>query len=95
MFQQKIDETLNDLPNVFGTADNNLVVGYDSNEKDQDDILWKVLQICRQVNQKLNISPILWGSHIESWSMTQPMKAESAYKDAPPKQKRNFMHFLE
>ena len=42
------------LQQVFGIADDNLIVGYNSNGKDHDDTLQKVLQICRQVNWKLN-----------------------------------------
>ena len=54
MFQCKIDEILKDLPDVFGIADDILVVGYDSNGRDHDVTLWQVLQICRNVNLKLN-----------------------------------------
>ena len=54
MFQRKIDKTFKDLPSMFGIADNFLVVGYDSNGKDHDDTLEQVLQICRQLNLKLN-----------------------------------------
>ena len=39
MFQQKIDEIFKYIPNVFGIADDILVVGYDSNGKDHDDTL--------------------------------------------------------
>ena len=42
------------LPNVFGMADDILVVGYESDGKDHDKMLQKVLQVCRQVNFKLN-----------------------------------------
>ena len=41
MFQRKIDEIFKDWPNVFGNADDILVVGYDSDGKDHDDTLWK------------------------------------------------------
>ena len=34
MFQRKIDEIFKDLPNVFGIADDILVVGYDVDGKD-------------------------------------------------------------
>ena len=54
MFQQKIGEIFNDLPYVFGIADDILVVAYDSDSKDHDDTLQNVIQICRQVNLKLN-----------------------------------------
>ena len=53
MFQCKIDEIFKDLPNVFGTADDILVVGHNSDGKDHDETLWQVLQICRHVNLKL------------------------------------------
>ena len=54
MFQSKIDEIFKNLPNVFGIANDILVVGYDSDGKDHDDTLQRVLQICRQVNLKVN-----------------------------------------
>ena len=54
MFQHKIDEIFKNLPNVFGIANDILVVGYDTDGKDQDEMLPQVLQICRQVNLKLN-----------------------------------------
>ena len=49
MFQRKIDEILKNLQNVFGFADDILVVGYDIDGKDHDDTLQKPLQICRLV----------------------------------------------
>ena len=54
MFQRKLDEIFKYLPNVFGIADDILVVGYDVDGKDHDSTLQRVLQICRQVNLKLN-----------------------------------------
>ena len=54
MLQDKIDEIFKDLPNVFGIADNILVVGYDSDGKDHGGPLWWVLQICRNEILKLN-----------------------------------------
>ena len=54
MFQRKIDKIFKDLPNVFGFADNILVVGYDRDGKDHDDTLQQILQVCQQVNLKLN-----------------------------------------
>ena len=50
----KIDEIFKDLPNVFGIVDDIIVVGFDSDGKDHDKTLWKVLKICRNVNLKLN-----------------------------------------
>ena len=47
LFQWKIDETFNDLPNVFGIADD-LIVGYFINCRDCDKTLEWVIQICQQ-----------------------------------------------
>ena len=33
MFQHKIDEIFNDMPNVFGTTDDIFVIGYDKEEQ--------------------------------------------------------------
>ena len=38
MFQNKIDEIFNDMPNVFGIADDILVIGYDKDRADHDQI---------------------------------------------------------
>ena len=54
MFRRKIDEIFKDLPNEFVIADEILVVGYDVDGKDHDDMLQTVLQICKQVNLTLN-----------------------------------------
>ena len=54
MFQQKFDEILHDMQNVFGIADEILVVGYEDDSRDHDEMVQKVLQKCREVNLKLN-----------------------------------------
>ena len=36
MFQWKIDEIFKDLPNVFGIADDMLIVDYDADGRDHD-----------------------------------------------------------
>ena len=54
LFQHMIDKIFKNLPNVFGIADDILVVGYDTDGKDYDEMLQQVLQICRHVNIKLN-----------------------------------------
>ena len=54
MFQQKIDEIFNDMPNVFGIADNILVIGYDKDGADHDEAVYDVLRQCQDVNLKLN-----------------------------------------
>ena len=54
MFQCKIDKIFNDMPNVFGIADNSLVIGYDKDETDHDEAVYKALKWCQKVNLKLN-----------------------------------------
>ena len=39
MFQRKLDKIFKGLPNVFGFADDILVVGYDIDGKDHDDTM--------------------------------------------------------
>ena len=54
MFQHKIDEIFNDMPNVFGIADNILVIGYDKNGADCNEAVYSVLKWCQDVNLKLD-----------------------------------------
>ena len=49
MFQCKIDEIFNDMPNVFGIADDILVTGYDKDGTDNDEAVNKVLRQCQDV----------------------------------------------
>ena len=44
MFQRKIDEIFNDIPNVFGIADDILVIGYDKDGADHDEAVYSVLE---------------------------------------------------
>ena len=54
MFQCKIDEIFNDMPIVFGIADDILVIGYDKDGTDHDEAVYKVLKWCQDMNLKLN-----------------------------------------
>ena len=54
MFQCKIDETFNNMLNVFGIADDILVIRYDKDGADHDKAVYKVLKWCQDVNLKLN-----------------------------------------
>ena len=49
MFQCKIDEFFSDMPNVFGIADDILVIGYDEDGADHDTAVHKVLQQCKSI----------------------------------------------
>ena len=44
MFQRKIDEIFNDIPNVFGIANDILVIGYSKDGADQDEAVYSVLK---------------------------------------------------
>ena len=54
MVQRKTDEIFKELPDIFGISDDILVVGHEAGNKDCDETLQRVLQICRQINLKLN-----------------------------------------
>ena len=54
MFQHKIDKIFNNMPNVFGIADDILVIGYDKDGTDHDEAVYKVLKWCQDVNLNLN-----------------------------------------
>ena len=46
MSQHKIDEIFNDMSNMFGIADDILVVGYNDNGRDHNETVHNVLQRC-------------------------------------------------
>ena len=52
MFQHKIDKIFNNMPNVFGIADDILVTGY--NKNGADEAVYSVLRQCQEVNLTLN-----------------------------------------
>ena len=54
IFQQKIDEVFNDMPNVFGIANYNVVVECEDDDRDHGKMVQSVLQRCREVSLKLN-----------------------------------------
>ena len=45
--KEKIDELFSGLPNVFGIGDQILIAGFDEHIWDHDEMLEKVLWICR------------------------------------------------
>ena len=102
MFQRKIDEILKKLPNIFGIAGDILVVGYEADGKDHDETLWRVLQICRQVDLKLNkdkchfrcTSVPSFGQMI-SWHGVKPDPHKlKVLMEMPPLNKKEFQAFL-
>ena len=62
MFQRKINEIFNDIPNVFGIAipnvfgiaDDILVIEYNKDWTDHDEVVYSVLRWCCDVSLKLN-----------------------------------------
>ena len=54
MFQHKTDKICNDMPNVFGIADDILVIGYDKDGAYHGKAVYSVLRQCQDVNLKLN-----------------------------------------
>ena len=54
MFQRKIDELFQGLPNVFDIADDILNAGIDDMDRGHDGTHDKVLRICRQANLRVN-----------------------------------------
>ena len=47
MFQRKINKIFNDMPNVFGITVDILIIGYEDDGSNHDDIVQKV-QRCRK-----------------------------------------------
>ena len=43
MFQPKIDEMFNDIPNAFGIGDDILIIGYDNDGTEHNETVCKVL----------------------------------------------------
>ena len=104
MFQRKIDEIFKELSNMFGIADDIIVVGYDTDGKDHDETLWRVLKICRQVNLKLNkdkchfrCTSVPFFGEILLWHGVKldPQKLNVLMKMSPPKIRKNSKLFLE
>ena len=71
-FQRAIDTTFQDIPNVFGIADDLIVVGFSEDGHDHDQALHAVLQHARDKGPRLNPDnrrvrareiPFFWAHH--------------------------------
>ena len=102
MFQCKIEEMFNDMPNVFGIADDILVIGYDKDEIDHDEAIYNVLRQCQYVNLKLNkdkchfrCTSIPFFGKVVSRADIQPdlQKIRALTKMPAPKNKRELQAF--
>ena len=103
MFQCKIDEIFNDMPNVFGIADYILVIGYDKGGTDHDEAVYKVLRWCQDVSLKLNkdkchfrcMSIPFFGEVVSREGFQpDPQKIKALTKMLVPKNKKELQAFL-
>ena len=103
MFQRKIDEIFNDISNVFGIADDILVIGYDKDKADHDKVVYSVLKWCQDVNLKLNkdkchfrcTSILFFGKVVlQKGVQPDPQKVGALTKMLAPKNKQELQSFL-
>ena len=102
MFQRKSDEIFNDMPNVFGIADDILAAGYEAGGKDHDETVQRVLQRCRQVSLKLNkdkhhfrcTSFPFFGEFISQNGVQPNLQLSKALVKMPPLKKKELQAFL-
>ena len=103
MFQCKINNIFNDRPNVFGIADDILVIGYNNDRADYDEAVYNVLRQCQDVNFKLNkdkchfrCTSILFFGKVVSREGVQPdpQKVRALTEMLVPKNKRELQAFL-
>ena len=103
MFQCKIDEIFNDMPNVFGIADDILVIGYDKDGTDHDEAVYKVLKQCQDVNLKLNKEkchfrcmsiPFFGGVVSRQGVQPDPQKVRALTEMPVPKNKKELQAYL-
>ena len=91
MFQCKIDEIFNDMLNVFGIADDILVINYDENGEDLDTAVNKVLWRAKEVN----LHPFLWRGDIKKRSTTGPQKRKAFTDMLAPNNKKELKLFFD
>ena len=96
MFQGKIDETFKELPNVFGTAKEILIVGYDEDDINYERTLHRVFQTCREGDVKCSkdkchfSAPLFLFGEIISRYGVQPDPCElCALREMPPPTLKN------
>ena len=103
MFQCKINETFNDITNVFGIADDILVIGYEKDGTDHNKTVNKVLKCCQDVNLKLNKEKCyfrcttipFFGVVVSRDGMQpDPRKISALTKMSAPKNKKELQAFL-
>ena len=103
MFQHKINEIFNDMPNVFGIADDILVIGYDEDGTYHDEAVYNMLRQCKEVNLKLNKDkchfrctsiPFFGKVMLRKGVQPDPQKIKALTDMLAPKNKRQLQTFL-
>ena len=91
------------MPNVFGIADDILVIGYDNDGKDHDKAVYNVLKQCWGVNLKLNkdkchfrctLIPFFGEIISKDGVWPDPRKVKALTKMPPPNNKKELQAFL-
>ena len=103
MFQRKIDEIFNDIPNIFGIAEDILVIEYNKHGADHNKAVYNVLNQCWDVNLKLNkdkchfrcTSIPFFGEVVTRQGVQpDPQKVRAMTEILTPKNKRELQSFL-
>ena len=103
MFQCKIDEIFNDMPTVFGIAEDILVIRYDKDGTDHEKAVYNVLRQCQDVNLKVNkdrchfrcISIPFFGKVVSREGVQpDPQKIRALIEMLGPKNKRELQPFI-
>ena len=102
IFQRKMYELFQGLPNVFDSTDNILIVGFTELDRDNYETVVKVLAICRKVSLKLNKAKCLrctsipfFGEVISQNGVSPDPKKVQVLMDIPPhKYKKELVSFL-
>ena len=91
------------MPNVFGIADDILVIGYDKDGTGHDEAVYKVYNQCQEVNLKVNkekchfrCTSIPRFGEVVSWQGVQPdpQKVRALTQMPVPKNKKELQAFL-
>ena len=103
MFQCKINEIFNDMPNVFGITDDILVIGYNKDRADHDAAVYSVLRQCQDINLKLKkdkchfrcMSILFFGEEVIREGIQPDLqKIRAMTKMLVPKNKKELQAFL-
>ena len=103
MFQRKIYEIFNDMPNVLGITDDILVLGYKDGVRDHHKTVQSVLQRYRKVSLKLIKDKcyfkctylLFYGEVISRYGVqSDPQKIKALMDMPPPNNKKELQDFM-